>query len=302
MGAVMFDAGELAYVTLSKGRIVTVWNTNPKFAPGQWYRAAPQLDTDNSPGATIVIGDSGTSAGRSGEALWIDNNGHVNVAMTVKNVGKETAAVGFNWASAPGHTFGSAAGPFADVTLSEGVIGTVWTSTWKFAPGEWSRAAASLDTDNSPGTTIVIGDSRTAAGRSGEALWIDNNGNAYVALTVKNVGKGTAAVGFNVAFTGVPDVAWRGDVGPFAYVTLSEGRIVTVWNTTPFENPWKRVAPWLDTDNSPGTSIVIGDSGTAAGRSGEAVWIDNNGNANLAMTVKNVGKGTAAVGFNWCTP
>jgi hypothetical protein len=96
------DLGQLGYYTLSEGWYVTLWNTaGQEFKPGQWFRAAPWLDRDNSPGVSIVIGDSGTAGGRSGEAVWIDDNGDVNVAMTVKNVGTGTAAIGFEWLSAP---------------------------------------------------------------------------------------------------------------------------------------------------------------------------------------------------------
>jgi hypothetical protein len=96
------DLGELNYVTLSPGWVCTAWNTaGSDFRPGQWYRAAPWLDSDNSPGTTIVIGDSGTAFGRSGESVSIDGNGNVIVLLTTKNVGKGTAAIGMQWLSAP---------------------------------------------------------------------------------------------------------------------------------------------------------------------------------------------------------
>ena len=96
------DLGEIDHFSLSPGWYATVWNTaGDEFKPGQWYRAAPWLDSDNSPGVSIVIGDSGTAGGRSGEAVWIDNNGNVNVAMTVRNVGPGNAVIGINWLSAP---------------------------------------------------------------------------------------------------------------------------------------------------------------------------------------------------------
>jgi hypothetical protein len=96
------DLGQLNYVTVSPGWTFTVWNTaGNEFRPGQWYRAAPWLDSDNSPGVSIVIGDSGTAQGRSGEAVWIDADGNVNLAMTLVNVGQGTAAIGINWLSAP---------------------------------------------------------------------------------------------------------------------------------------------------------------------------------------------------------
>jgi hypothetical protein len=108
------DVGELYYITLAPGWIATVWNTGlvhvddggfhieqNEFQPGQWYRAAPWLDSDNSPGVSIVIGDSGTAAGRSGEAISINDDGNVQVAMTLVNVGVGTAAIGIQWLSAP---------------------------------------------------------------------------------------------------------------------------------------------------------------------------------------------------------
>jgi hypothetical protein len=111
MGASV-DTGQLAYYTLSENWLATFSNTLPlvgigfglsdtEALPGNWYRAAPWLDTDNSPGVSIVIGDSGTANGRSGEALSMDDNGGVVVEMTVVNVGKGTAAIGFSWLSAP---------------------------------------------------------------------------------------------------------------------------------------------------------------------------------------------------------
>jgi len=100
------DTGEIGSVTLLQGWFVTVWNTahesqGDDFRAGQWFRAAPYLESDNSPGVSIVIGDSGTANGRSGEAVWIDADGNVNVALTVVNVGTGTAAIGINWLSAP---------------------------------------------------------------------------------------------------------------------------------------------------------------------------------------------------------
>jgi hypothetical protein len=108
------DLGELNYITLAPGWYSTVWATGlvhvddggfdieqDEFQPGQWFRAAPWLDRDNSPGVSIVIGDSGTAGGRSGEAVSIDDNGNVNLAMTVVNVGTGTAAIGIQWLSAP---------------------------------------------------------------------------------------------------------------------------------------------------------------------------------------------------------
>lgn len=96
------DLGELGYYTLPPNSFVTVWNAEgSEFQPGQWYRAAPWLDSDNSPGTSIVIGDTGSWPNRSGEAVWIDDNGNVNIALTIVNNGTSTAAVGFQWLSAP---------------------------------------------------------------------------------------------------------------------------------------------------------------------------------------------------------
>jgi hypothetical protein len=91
------EVGQLNYLTLSAGWFSTVWNSSASFTPGLWYRAAPWLDSDNSPGVHIDIGDSGSAQGRAGESVWIDENGNVNLAMTVVNSGKGTAAVGISW-------------------------------------------------------------------------------------------------------------------------------------------------------------------------------------------------------------
>jgi hypothetical protein len=101
------DTGELGSFTLKEGWYVTVTNSAPTgsngndFQPGQWFRAAPYLESDNSPGVSIVIGDSGTAGGRSGEAVSINSDGQVVVGLTVVNVGKGNAAIGMNWLSAP---------------------------------------------------------------------------------------------------------------------------------------------------------------------------------------------------------
>ena len=96
------DLGQLGYYTLSENAAVTMWNfEDQEFQPGQWYRSAPWLDKDNSPGVSIVIGDTGSWPNRSGETVWIDEDGKVNIALTVVNVGSGTAAVGFQWLSAP---------------------------------------------------------------------------------------------------------------------------------------------------------------------------------------------------------
>jgi len=103
MAYVALDLGVIGYVTLSPGWFGTVWNTaGPDFQPGQWYRAAPWIDPlANPPGTTIVIGDSGTANGRSGESVWIDGNRNVNVALTIVNAGEEVAEIGIQWLSAP---------------------------------------------------------------------------------------------------------------------------------------------------------------------------------------------------------
>jgi hypothetical protein len=45
------DVAPLGYFTLSEGSYVTLWNSeSTEFMPGQWFRAAPWLDSDNSPG------------------------------------------------------------------------------------------------------------------------------------------------------------------------------------------------------------------------------------------------------------
>jgi hypothetical protein len=97
------DVGAIGNFTLSEGWLVTMWSPNPgEFAPGQWFRLAPQLSPDNSPGVSIAIGDTGDT-GRSGEGIFIDGDGNQNAAMTVLNNGKGTAALTINWLSTPSH-------------------------------------------------------------------------------------------------------------------------------------------------------------------------------------------------------
>jgi hypothetical protein len=87
-------------------------------------------------------------------------------------------------------------GLLGSYTLSEGVAVTLWNSGgWDFIPGQWLRAAPIL-MDNAPGVTIAIGDTGTAPHRHGEAMWIDDSQSINVAMTVLNVGKGTAVVNF----------------------------------------------------------------------------------------------------------
>ena len=108
------DLGELAYITLAPGWYATVWSTvlvdvdtdgfelaQSGLQPGHWFRAAPWLDLDNSPGVSIAIGDSGTTGGRPGEAVTIGADGNVNLAMSVVNIGTGTAAIGIQWLAAP---------------------------------------------------------------------------------------------------------------------------------------------------------------------------------------------------------
>jgi hypothetical protein len=97
------DVGSIGSYTLSQGWLVTMWGPNPvDFAPGQWFRLAPQLDPDNSAGVSIVIGDT-ANTGRSGEGIFIDNDGLQNPGMTVFNNGTGTASLTINWLSAPSH-------------------------------------------------------------------------------------------------------------------------------------------------------------------------------------------------------
>jgi hypothetical protein len=98
------DVGDiLGGYSLQQGWIVTAWQAIPgEFAPGQWFRLAPQLDADNSPGVSIAIADTANS-GRSGEGLFIDANGNQNAAMTIINNGTGTAVITINWLSTPSH-------------------------------------------------------------------------------------------------------------------------------------------------------------------------------------------------------
>lgn len=97
------NVGAIGDFTLSERWLVTMWNAiSGEFAPGQWFRLAPQLNSDNSPGVSIVIGDT-ANGGRSGEAIWIDADGNQNAAMTVRNMGTGTASLRINWLSSPSH-------------------------------------------------------------------------------------------------------------------------------------------------------------------------------------------------------
>jgi hypothetical protein len=105
-------------------------------------------------------------------------------------------------------------------------------------------------------------------------------------------------------------MSYEVDVGAIiANYSLARGWVVTVWQSVPGEfapGQWFRLAPALEAHNLPGVSIVIADTANS-GRSGEAVWIDGNGNQNAAMTIKNVtdpnsttaGAGTAVLRINW---
>jgi hypothetical protein len=95
------NLGQLGYYTVSENAAVTLWNSDDQeFRPRQWGRSAPWLDKDNSPGVSIAIGDTGSWPNRSGETVWIDEEGAVNIALTIVNVGVGTASVGFQRLSA----------------------------------------------------------------------------------------------------------------------------------------------------------------------------------------------------------
>jgi hypothetical protein len=74
-------------------------------------------------------------------------------------------------------------------------------------------------------------------------------------------------------------MSYEVDVGNIGSFTLSQGWLVTMWNSMPGEfapGQWFRLALQLDPDNSSGVSIVIGDTGNT-GRPGEGIFIDNDG-------------------------
>jgi hypothetical protein len=107
-------------------------------------------------------------------------------------------------------------------TVDTGTLGPVtleqnWFATWgqeasippadpqgftgqAFTVGQWFRMAPSLapptaDT-NLPGTSISVADANAAsAGRYGDAVIIDANGNAFPALTVVNTSELTGGAG-----------------------------------------------------------------------------------------------------------
>jgi hypothetical protein len=93
----------IAGYSLSPGWFVTVSQAIPfEFAAGQWYRLALALEADNSPGVSVVIADT-HNTGRSGEGVFIGDDGLQNASMTVYNNGKGTASFRINWLSSPSH-------------------------------------------------------------------------------------------------------------------------------------------------------------------------------------------------------
>jgi hypothetical protein len=263
----------------------------------------------------IAISDSGTANGRSGEAVWIDDNGHVNVAMTVTNVGRGTATLDINWLSAffpSNEGVPVAVGNIDTVTLSPDWYFTLWNTDPQFQPGQWYRAAPFFDHSLTPvgfpfaDFSMVIGDSGTADGSSGETIRMNDNGQVVVAMTVKNVSQVTAFIGVSwlAAQALIPARRFWVFGGDFYHFTLSPNWYTTVIATDPpgehlLAQPWSRLAPSLDVDNSPGVAIVIGDSGTANGRSGEAVAAGVHGIISRHMTVTNVGQAIAAVRMSY---
>jgi hypothetical protein len=88
------DVGWLNGFTLLVGWKVGLWNEGPfgEFAAGQWYRAAPEMLGDNSPGASFLI---------TSEGIFRDDSGSDNLFMELANNGNSTVAIGVNWLSAP---------------------------------------------------------------------------------------------------------------------------------------------------------------------------------------------------------
>jgi hypothetical protein len=85
-----------------------------------------------------------------------------------------------------------ASGPF---TLEPGYF-----VTWVQSPGtvfgtnRWFRMAISMADTNLPGTSVSIADT-ASTGRYGDAVIIDENGNAFPALTVINTSELTGGAG-----------------------------------------------------------------------------------------------------------
>lgn len=65
-----------------------------EIAPGQWFRLAPQLNQDNSPGTSLQI---------TYEGVHIDGSGTQNADLTVTNNGGATADFTMNVISTPSH-------------------------------------------------------------------------------------------------------------------------------------------------------------------------------------------------------
>ena len=61
----------------------------------------------------------------------------------------------------------------------------------------WYRPAWGFNSDNAAGMDVVIGDTGSWPHRYGEAQWIDDNGNVWLAMTLVNRARGTASVYFS---------------------------------------------------------------------------------------------------------
>lgn len=65
-----------------------------EIGPGQWYRLAPQLDGNNSPGTSLLV---------KSEGVFIDGNGTHNAFIEIVNNGPNIAQFTINVISTPSH-------------------------------------------------------------------------------------------------------------------------------------------------------------------------------------------------------
>jgi|SRR5271170_2400923 len=97
------DLGPLYNFSLAAGQAMTqsyVAEGN-EFQPGQWFRAAISLASDNSPGATVAYGDSGSWPSVHGEKVVMGDNGAIELHVTIECVGSERVTGTLMWLSAP---------------------------------------------------------------------------------------------------------------------------------------------------------------------------------------------------------
>jgi hypothetical protein len=89
------DVGNIGSCTLAANYQVVLSASVPgEFAPGQWFRLAPQLSSDNS---------VGTSIRTVADGIFIDAGGNQNASILIWNNGQSVAQLTVNWLSTPSH-------------------------------------------------------------------------------------------------------------------------------------------------------------------------------------------------------